>query len=148
MPTIEVSSRTLTRLQGIAEPLVDTPDTVIGRLLDHYESSQTAPHKGPKRVSQRRFRAPKGAKTPTSAFHDAILEVLSEGGGELPTRDAVDRVGERMWHQLTEVDQAPLQSGEPRWRNSVRWARNELVEQGLLDADAPHGRWRLASREH
>jgi hypothetical protein len=38
MPTITISEETLARLQRIAEPLVDTFDTVIAKLADAWES--------------------------------------------------------------------------------------------------------------
>lgn len=36
---IRIEDETFARLQGLAEPLVDTPSSVIKRLLDYYESS-------------------------------------------------------------------------------------------------------------
>lgn len=149
MPTIEIGQETLRRLQEHAEPLVDTADTVIVRLIEHFEA--TAGHQADgvrtQHADRRRIRAPKGAKTPTGEFHDAIIDVLSDAGGELPTRDVIDEVGRRMDDHLNDLDHEPLKSGEIRWRNTVRWARTELVEQGVLDGDAPHGRWRLQEDE-
>jgi hypothetical protein len=39
MPTITVSDESYVALQGLAEPLVDTPDTVIAKLLRAYRAS-------------------------------------------------------------------------------------------------------------
>ena len=36
MPTIELSQQTFDRLKELAEPLVDTPDTVVHKLLEAY----------------------------------------------------------------------------------------------------------------
>jgi predicted transcriptional regulator len=36
-PTIEISDEIFNRLKNLAEPLVDTPDSVIGRLIDCFE---------------------------------------------------------------------------------------------------------------
>lgn len=41
MPTAEISDLTQTRLQAIAIPLEDTHDTVISRLLDHWEAMKS-----------------------------------------------------------------------------------------------------------
>src|SRR6218665_1215583 len=38
-PEASLSDLTISRLQKIAQPLTDTYDTVISRLLDHYEAS-------------------------------------------------------------------------------------------------------------
>ncbi len=37
MPMLEISNPVFARLQKLATPLVDTPETVLERLLDHYE---------------------------------------------------------------------------------------------------------------
>lgn len=143
MITIEIERQTLQRLQEHAEPLLDTPDTVIKRLLDVFEGTarQRSTRGGGRSNSPER--AAKGEKTPNEAFYDTIVQVLKEAGGELRTGDAVDRVGKLMRSKLNEVDMGELKTGEPRWRNTVRWARNDLVNQGVLDPDAPHGTWRL-----
>lgn len=55
MPTLEISESIFARLQKLAVPLIDTPATVLERLLDHYEHrserppqlSTTAPPPGP-----------------------------------------------------------------------------------------------------
>lgn len=41
MATAEISDATNSRLQAIAIPLVDTHDSVIGRLLDHWEATKS-----------------------------------------------------------------------------------------------------------
>ncbi|MFM9850246.1 MAG: T4SS efffector SepA family protein [Hyphomicrobiaceae bacterium] len=40
MPSVELSEATFKRLQAHAKPLIDTPSTVIDRLLDNYEDAQ------------------------------------------------------------------------------------------------------------
>ena len=39
MPSVDLSEATFKRLQALAKPLIDTPDSVIDRLLDHYEDA-------------------------------------------------------------------------------------------------------------
>lgn len=41
MPTAELSDATNARLQGIAIPLTDTHDSVISRLLDHWDATKS-----------------------------------------------------------------------------------------------------------
>lgn len=41
-PNVPLAEATIARLQGIAEPLVDTYDSVVNKLLDHYDASSTA----------------------------------------------------------------------------------------------------------
>jgi hypothetical protein len=42
-PTVEISYLVFNKLKSLAEPLVDTPDSVIGRLIDCYERTSIAP---------------------------------------------------------------------------------------------------------
>ena len=145
MPEIHVSEKTFERLQALARPLVDTTDTVVARLMDYYESNnrrgddqgraQPIPNNGD--------RAQPGEFLPFDQFIQPLVEVLSAAGGELPAGEAIDAVGELIGHRFTEVDRAPVSSGEVRWRNNVRWARNELKKTGKLDPNARHGVWKL-----
>ena len=43
VPSIELSSQTFARLQALAVPLVDNPETVINRLIDFFEGGEGAP---------------------------------------------------------------------------------------------------------
>ena len=149
MPTIDISGSTLMRLQMRADPLVDTPDTVIQRILDMTDSGPPPKHQavwwGPGTLKHR-IRAPKGAKTPTAEIRSVLYKVLKEAGGELGTSEAIDRVGEVMKDKWNEVDLAPLKSGEVRWRNTVRWTYVELTKEGIIDENSGHGRWRLTGK--
>lgn len=155
MPTIEVSQVHFEKLKQLAEPLVDTADSVIGRLLEVYQLhgngrvAEATPGRKRERstalkATQRdRKRAKKGERTPTDDFFDPLIRVLEEGGGELPAVEAIDHVGRLMADRLNDVDCARLPSGEVRWRNSVRWARQRLEDLGKLDDKAPYGVWKL-----
>lgn len=136
MPKIDISPATLKRLQLHAEPLVDSVDDVISRLLDTVENGR--------RPSRPRPVVPANEKTPTWAFYGPIVKVLREAAGELPTRKAVDRVGEILGEAFTAADDVTLESGEIRWRNAARWARNDLADRGVVDRKAPTGVWRLS----
>lgn len=45
MPQIEITDQTKFRLQALAEPLVDTYDTVIGKLMDQHHAVGVSPAK-------------------------------------------------------------------------------------------------------
>ena len=57
----------------------------------------------------------------------------------------LDRVGQVMQGVLRDVDHQPLASdpGLPRWRNAAQWARNSMVQEGLLRNDSPRGIWEI-----
>lgn len=42
-PSIDISDRVFNKLKSLAEPLVDTPDSVIGRLIDCFERTSIVP---------------------------------------------------------------------------------------------------------
>jgi hypothetical protein len=159
MPTIEISEETFDRLKSLAEPLVDTADSVIARLIASQNGQRSGPPhldgitpktdtKRSASVSRKRGRkgerARKGERTPTEGFYEPLLQVLASAGGELPAVEAINRVGQTMYSRLNEIDRARLPSGEVRWRNSVRWARQRLEEQRKIDPKAPYGVWKLA----
>lgn len=158
MPHIEISQDNFDRLKALAEPLVDTADTVITRLLtahngqsngrpdsliDSPKRATTGSRSASRRRGRKGERARKGERTPTEEFYQPLLEALAAAGGQLQAVEAIDRVGQLMKDKLNDVDRARLPSGEVRWRNTVRWARQRLEEQGKLDAKAPYGFWRF-----
>lgn len=154
MPRIEISQENFDGLKALAEPLVDTADSVITRLLAASNGQHngrniptaSSPQRRARRVagaSRDRRRARKGERTPTEEFYEPLLQVLGAAGGQLPAVEAIDQVGKVMAERLNDVDRARLPSGEVRWRNSVRWARQRLEEQGKLDGNAPYGTWKL-----
>ena len=93
---------------------------------------------GPQRILKRQ-------KTPQQAYEFPILESLYELGGKAATSIVLDRVEVRMTHLLSDVDYQPLKSGALRWRNTAQWARNTLVEGGLLKNES-WGIWELTEQ--
>lgn len=80
-------------------------------------------------------------------YEDAILVVLDRLGGRGGAREVQEGVRRELDRFMTEVDlgAVPSNAREVRWRNDTRWARNQLVYQGLLQAvaDAGWGVWSL-----
>lgn len=145
MPTITVSQSTLDALKALAEPFVDTPESVIARLVSTYGKPPRRASAGAQRdpAPPRTRRARRGEVTPRSTYRDVLRRVLRAADGELETRVAVERVGAILKKDLTPMDLAPLPTGEERWINAVRFARKDLIDAGELDPRAPHGVWRL-----
>jgi hypothetical protein len=105
------------------------------------------PRKPPtKRRRASRERPPVGNITQVEDYVLPILYVLEQLGGSGETGDVVDRVGEFMADCLTERDRQPLESGEIRWQNYVRWARKDMKEEGLLKEDSPYGLWEISRK--
>lgn len=88
----------------------------------------------------------RGLRTLEEAYYRPILQVLIELGGRAPMGQILDGVGQVMQGVLREVDYQPLASDPdmPRWRNSAQWARNSMVQEGLLRNDSPRGIWEIS----
>jgi len=90
----------------------------------------------------------KGVRTPTEAYYMPILQVLEKIGGRGKVAEVLDRVGAVMKRVLKDVDYQPLASNPDnlRWRNAAQWARNNMVNEGLLKSDSPRGFWEISER--
>ena len=88
------------------------------------------------------------SKTHRRQFLFPILLALSSLGGEGTVADVAAIVSETMSSTLNKVDKEQVfsgsKAGEPRWRNTMRWAKDSLMRFGLLDDSAPRGVWRLS----
>lgn len=74
-PTITLSETLFSRLQSLATPFIDTPETVISRLLDAYDVKA-----GPDATATTTFRAFNPAAAPNLAFTKIVSAVID---GEL-----------------------------------------------------------------
>jgi len=83
--------------------------------------------------------------TPKHAYYRPILEALVEFGGTEETDSVCRRVYEKVQATLTSADLETTKTPpyEAKWRNHTRWARNEMVAQGLLSGGKLHGWWKI-----
>ncbi len=138
MPTIRIDDEVFKALQTRAQPLVDTPNSVLRRLLELNGAS--APLSGPvtRRVTKR---APIGSSMPQREFRAPIRHALLENGGTAPSREILESVLARIGHRLTDVDRARVPSGEVRWRKKANWEAYQMQQEGLLIKNS--GIWQL-----
>lgn len=89
-----------------------------------------------------------GLKTPMTDYYLPLLQALEELGGSAPTRAVITRVGELMKGKLKDVDYAALPKYPSllRWENTTQFARNSLVDEGLLKKGSPHGIWEITPK--
>ena len=114
------------------------------RLVGEHQSARRS--KRTRRPASRGEKLPRGAKTPQNAFVLPILHTLEGLGGSGTVAEVLDLVGKLMVGTLNEFDLSPLKSGQARWRNTARWARQKMKEEGLLAGDSPHGIWEITAR--
>jgi hypothetical protein len=156
--TIEVDDDVMGLLKKRAEPFVDTPNSVLRKLLGldsdirhsstrvtHTRSTLRTRHKRTKSGSRKGERAPTGAILPEEEYVAPVLQVLHERGGSAPAREVIEEVGRRLASRLTVLDKEPVSSGGVRWQNRVQFARLRLLERGLLKRNSPRGFWEMTS---
>ena len=98
-----------------------------------------------KRRSEERLH--RGLMTPQSQYRIPILQSLIELDGRGEVNEILDRVYEKMKDILNEYDLEQLPSGQDyRWRNTSKWARNTMVNEGLLRKDSPYGIWEISEK--
>jgi len=90
-------------------------------------------------------RLDRGVRTPEDAYYGPILRALIEAGGRATVKETLDRVMQLMKAELKDVDFQPLPSDpdEQRWRNTAKWARNTMVQDGRLMAGSKYGTWEI-----
>jgi len=141
-PTIRIDDQVFKALQSRAEPLVDSPNNVLRRLL----GLDTSGHVGviaPRRT-RRRFRP--GSTTQKKAFRRPILLALSELRGSSSASEVLTRVEKSLATHLTPLDRERLPKGDLRWRKQAHFERLSMVEDGLLKSDSPYGLWELTDQ--
>jgi len=86
-----------------------------------------------------------GLRTPELAFITPILRALDDLGGSATMAEVLEKVAIAMKDHLKEVDFESLKSdpARPRWNNTAQWARNTMVEDGLLKKNSPRGVWEI-----
>ena len=158
MHTIEVDDDVLNALKRKAEPFVDTPNSVLRRLL--FGGAGPAARLGRRRrnkaprgmmhavasASKKHERAPTGTILPEQEYVKPLLQVLHERGGRAPAREVIEEVGHRLNDRLTTLDKEPVSSGGVRWQNRVQFARLRLIDRGLLKRQSPRGLWELTEQ--
>ncbi len=90
----------------------------------------------------------KGVRTREAEYYRPILKVLEQMGGKGKVGDVLERVKKAMDGVLKPVDLEPLASDpeNPRWRNAAQWARNSMVQEGLLKGNSPRGIWEITDK--
>lgn len=172
-PTIRIDDGVFDELKKHAEPFVDTPNSVLRRLLGLAEAEPASNGRGEvdlderevvragggrrarpqgsrqrrrRTQGQRQPRAKTGTILPEAEYELPMLEIIAEHGGRAPAREVLDELETRLSGKLTEVDRATLASGDIRWRNRAQFIRLRLIQEGDLVKDSPRGVWELTGQ--
>ena len=145
MPTLRVDDEVYDALKKLAEPFVDTPNSVIRRLLEDHGH---VPKKKPAAAAAVPKSDPDLEPTPQSVYEDLLLKILDEqfkGRGD--KRSVTHAIIEKMQKQklLRAADLELVATGETRAENAIAWGRNALKERGLISGASPRGIWELTA---
>jgi hypothetical protein len=167
-PSIRVDRDVYSFLQQNARPFVDTPNSVLRRLLglpsrEEHESALssfgaevqkkrgTVRRGSSKRKPRRKEARGSASKVATPAlpvdqFEKPILIAISEHGGSAPIAAVLQEVHRKMKDRFSESDVEAVQSGQKRWETRVHFARLRLAKRGLIDQESPRGIWAISER--
>ena len=147
MPVIRISAQTLERLKKWAEPLTDTAESALVKVLDaaDHEFSPAA-NRGALDPDRRATRPSNGKRLSLEELRQPLMETIYEMGGSVRAGALRPVMRERLSFRLASDDLEPLSSGEERWWNATRWERHQLVEEGLLRSDSERGTWELSEK--
>ena len=164
---ITISDETWARLKALAEPLTDTADDVINRLLagasgkssdsnnessEDHEDRITDQMLGYRRghISNLGSRAdygriPRGLRLEVEAFRRPILMALNKLGGRDRPIKLLPLVKKQLISRLSSIDFENLPTGGPRWEKTAHFARLALVEDGFIDG-SDFGWWAITRK--
>jgi len=151
---ITISDEHWDRLQALAEPLVDSIDDFLDRLLEsapiggmasENQKSKRPAMKSPNHVRADYGRIPRGLRLKVEAFERPILLAIKELGGRARAVRVLPIVERQLKTRLNDVDYESLTSGGPRWHKTARWAKFALAEKGLVGR-SEHGWWKFSPK--
>lgn len=144
---------TATSVIDFAKRLLSFRDKVEGLVTEWDELADLRDKASPavqEIVSKRFFgRRKSGEITTQMDYCPYLLEVLVEMGGSGKTHAVTDAVGEKMKDFLQAKDYEVLSSkgNQIRWRNTVQWARNFMVnDDGRMLKNSPRGTWAISDK--
>lgn len=144
---IDIDDDVLAALQADATPFLDTPNTVLRRLLGLPEiqgaEAELKRPIGRRRRRKKRTRIPNGLLLPLPEYYVPILRSVEDKGGRAPAREVIAAVGALLDGRLSPQDLQTLPTGNPRWATRTQFARFHMTREGLLEGSAPRGIWEI-----
>src|SRR5450759_1386864 len=156
---ISVDEDVVALLKSTAEPFVDTPNSVLRRLLGLEGPADAIPAAGGSRPARAkraaaqqprrrgtRTRAPSGTLLPEGRYEAPLLRALVAAGGQGPSQDVIGAAGRELKDALTQLDLELLGSGGVRWQSRIQFVRLRLIQRELMDRHSPRGIWAISDK--
>lgn len=145
MPTIRVDQAVFEGLQKLGEAFIDTPNTVIKKLLIEKGVLDSAEQK--ESSTKKPTRAKRGKLTPQHVYEEWLLKTLwGKYKGKAKKGEVTAETISAMEGILGDADFEKVSTGEPRAENTIAWARNALKERDLIKSNSPRGIWELTDQ--
>ena len=155
--SIDIDIEVYEELQRRAKAFVDTPNSVLRRLL--FESDEDAPavgriyHRSAHAVvdteatmnPQVQHRASSADLLPASEYTLPILEALMALGGVAGPKAVLEHVGNAIKDRLQPMDLEAPPSGGIRWKSRAHFHRYFLKERGLME-NPRRGVWAITDK--
>lgn len=155
---IEVDDEVFASLQAKAQPLIDTPNDVLRRLLAAQTPAKAKTAKKAAKAAKKRAGSKgrgiparqyvrRGTLVPESDYVQPILQALVSAGGSGKAREIITAVGKRLEHKFKAAEYVKTATSEPRWENRARDVRIKLVKQGLIrpSSETAFGVWEITA---
>jgi hypothetical protein len=148
MPTVRVDDAVFEGLKKLAEPFVDTPGSVIRRLLEEkgvLPKSTPMPSSTQHQISEKAPDAESGL-TPQSTYEKYLLTTLDRDfDGRAHKQEVTLAVIEKMRSNglINAADLELVATGETKAENTIAWGRNALKERGYISKLSIRGIWEL-----
>jgi hypothetical protein len=153
MPVIRISQQTWERLKTHALPLDHSANDVVQMALDalegvHVLKGRNALHarNSAAQTKKKVNRSKHGQRLPLKNFRGPLLKALHRQGGRTYSREIRATMERMMAPLLSDADYELVSNGIPRWWNSACSMRVQLIENGLIRNDSPHGVWELSNQ--
>ena len=114
-------------------------------LLNNFKSKSTERKNIGKSLTHRN-RLKKGIKTPVYFYKNILLEVLAQIKNKIKLTEVEKIVFNKIKDQLKPADfEKTTNNREPRWKNTLHWARLKLVKEGYMKNEE-RGYWEISSK--
>ena len=130
--TITVSDEVFARMQTFAEPLVDTPDSILEKLMRMAQQ----PHQ------QRDTGQGESVRTDIVQMSQWILEYLRGRRTPATSREIHQHIQEHCYSLMTTADLESLPGGQVRWRRTAGQARRKLEKEEIIRPGSAPDTWR------
>lgn len=81
--------------------------------------------------------------TPQTKLGEYLVQALTELGGSARCSDVLDRMTVLLEGKLLPGDFGTRKTGDLVWHNNTYWARQKLVNAGILSSNSQRGYWEL-----